>query len=811
MSIILKLFKDLFSINKYPIINFLKPFVSKSKKKILILWKEIKEYTKKQYRRIVKILKAIINNTIEFYIILLEKFLKLLTFLERKKHIIFCFILYTFVIYFYTNDPLLKNLKSIHFALDSKSVLEFMPSVFLTLGAAVFGVIAIVFSLNLFAVQQAADKYTPVVFERFSKNIKASIIFWLIVTISLWLLASAFIVTIGFFGIKILYVNSIFVVFLFILLSSYHKDVIKIVNPLEVIEYYKKEAISLLDKAHKIILKKTKKIKNNSDKRKLQSNYWRDVQNNTNIFLAIKLFHLEQIYALIPRSIQYKEYITFRKALNSICDIANHYFKIRSGTFFQVPALLSTVVDSQDVFLGGINGLYEKFDSINTQAIKYKDVEVAQDVLKAYERITSDGIKVEQLVMQEWLPKEHKIVNYAIGYMGKSIDAALAAGMFDIGMRGAEALGRIAKITLDEGYEFETTMSFKPLRRITLFYYIFPIHSVLLSYPLKSYLSIFDYVITHKTEQKEGLIREIVDEVQSITLEYIKKEKNSAVAQIEDTLGDCFSPFMHPSFPTIIQRISNIIQNENNQEKRKELVYLLNFINERIRYFFIDIAQEAGKNDSAMIHQICSGVSHINKILISLYEKDLLDENNQKKLLENITWYASSYWRYYEALNKISRRTAHYDVNDDLFSLGLKLIKIEQDKEFERVLQIMLDISENLLDKSDSSNFALRYLKNALVLCINRNNDKISTKFINNIIEDRDTIIFGIKKSFLKRFAKKHPLEKQNLLNILNSFKTKDNDALSKYDLVGKNEELNKFIEKIKQAFNSNFPKQEKQ
>jgi len=106
----------------------------------------------------------------------------------------------------------------------------FFSSLFMTLGASILTVLAITFSLSLFAIQQAADKHTPTILRTFLKDRVNKSIFWIIAFISLafflfallpinWLLTYE--VLLGFF----------FLIIIFYLLQKQYFHIINLIDP----------------------------------------------------------------------------------------------------------------------------------------------------------------------------------------------------------------------------------------------------------------------------------------------------------------------------------------------------------------------------------------------------------------------------------------------------------------------------------------------------------------------------------------------------------------------------------------------------
>ena len=108
---------------------------------------------------------------------------------------------------------------------------SFFPSVFLTAGSSILGVLAITFSLSLFAIQQAAEKHTQSIFFEFIKDGVNKIIFWIIGLISFTFFVFSVIPLKGFLVIQM----ALAVVFFFItlvLLRWQYRHIAQLVSPL---------------------------------------------------------------------------------------------------------------------------------------------------------------------------------------------------------------------------------------------------------------------------------------------------------------------------------------------------------------------------------------------------------------------------------------------------------------------------------------------------------------------------------------------------------------------------------------------------
>jgi len=156
-----------------------------------------------------------------------------------------CFLFVLYKYYANLNDYLYR------LCVDSAGVpTGFFSALFITIGASVLGVLAITFSLSLFAIQQAADKHTPTVLASFLKDRTNNFIFWTIGTISvLFFLFAVFPIKEFIFSEIIL--AFFFIVLILFLLKKQYNHITKLVNPVYQIVFRHNEAIEELNKIDK--------------------------------------------------------------------------------------------------------------------------------------------------------------------------------------------------------------------------------------------------------------------------------------------------------------------------------------------------------------------------------------------------------------------------------------------------------------------------------------------------------------------------------------------------------------------------------
>lgn len=121
---------------------------------------------------------------------------------------------------------------------------------FVAIGAAILGVLAITFSLSLFALQQAADKYTHTILSRFLKDRINFSIFCAISAIALLFFVFAIFPLDSFIVYEVI-LTFIFLLVIFILLRKQYLHITQFINPMYQMIYHHNNAIKGLGKIDK--------------------------------------------------------------------------------------------------------------------------------------------------------------------------------------------------------------------------------------------------------------------------------------------------------------------------------------------------------------------------------------------------------------------------------------------------------------------------------------------------------------------------------------------------------------------------------
>jgi len=635
----------------------------------------------------------------------------------------------------------------------------FFSSLFMTLGASVLTVLAITFSLSLFAIQQAADKHTPTILRTYLKDKVNRAIFLIIafITFAFFLFALfpidsllIYEVILGFF----------FLILIFYLLRKQYHHTANLVNPIYQIIYYHNNGIKLLNRIDKHIdaLIKAKIVRPSpeSDIVNRSKEEQRDLLRTRALMGLPELFEpvkncLNEIYALIQTYQKRKDYQVTYRGFYSIYSLVHRYVEAKNGAFF--PSSIIQELDySHDDFLEEI---LEKLTTIQRIASKEKDFEISKQILDCFFQI---AIKCTEIRYRTNPLNEYTHCMLTTGYMKQNILEGLNAGLIDIGIQGSNRLRTIGSVLIAKGSIIDTNLIFDYLSEIAM-YGLLPNTNYLIASPMKAYTILLRAILYNRNIDHQLLSKRILEKAQYIIGSYVRmKEIGMVLVEMEFSIGDFVVLSKRTAIPYIFDEIYNKIQDSktSNQDKKHFIKKIIDFGGD-VWNFYDELSRYAAEKESFLIHYIDSNLEHITLALFRLYQIDTLDANQKKEILKNIKWIISVYWRIYEYHKEITK-SYEDQILWNLLKIGSEFNKLSLIKELNEVINIIVSIANSFLEKQkwDQGFGPIRILEKAAYLCIFDGSEEVYTNFLKQI-----------KDKFWIECCKKYPEHKALLFNEL--------------------------------------------
>ena len=322
---------------------------------------------------------------------------------------------------------------------------------FLTVGAMIGGVLAIVFSLSLFGEQNAANLHLSRHFEIYVHGWKEKFIYVVIVIITILFLATGIwfsgnpphiTPTLKFIAIVLFPLG---VVFVFVLVDWKYEIIRTRTNPVNAIRLLERKVIDHLGKIHKDAKKRVKIIRaanrEVSEERALASAY----SNYMQPYLSIVDSRIELLLELSAKLSNRNEILTTNRALTAVHNVLAKYLELRKGSSL---ALLSPVVplavtsDSEKFIASSL----ERLNQVGEDFIKGGKTENARYLVNVYQLLATKSKDIK-FINQDY---ENPIFAQITGNLHIYIRFAISQKEQEVVFRAAQVYTDLALIALEK-------------------------------------------------------------------------------------------------------------------------------------------------------------------------------------------------------------------------------------------------------------------------------------------------------------------------------------------------------------------------
>lgn len=476
------------------------------------------------------------------------------------------------------------------------------------------------------------------------------------------------------------------------------------------------------------------------------------------LFVSISK-NVDQIVSVIHSYIPRKNYEVIRSGLNLIYSIVFKYIEIRQGTFF--PSMPFAIPAAQEVDLSHdpfLNDILEKMAALQRVAIKDRDLELIKSINDCFAKIATKCIDIRYRVDTT---DEHHHCMLVLQYMKQLIEDGLNADLLDVGIPGSLNMRNIGIYLMAKNDSTGVRMVVDNLEKISLYGVFKQNASFLISYPLQAYSVFIRAWVFSRKYYDEFLPQTIFKKVQSIADAYINFKElvpNPISLELQYSLGTFLDLSNKVAMPYVFAEAYNkIIKKELSQEANNSIIERIMDLGHEVWHLYDGLAKSAAKKESFLIHFIDANSHHIAMTLTYFYTLENLSPEQKEKILENIRWVISNYWRLYHYHDRITR-SYEMQMFDNLLQLGDRFNDLSLIREIGSLVDIFVSIAGSFLHKQkDGYGFdPIRILERACYLCILSDSLEIKNKFI-----------ALVNKSFWGEYVKTYPQHRKLLFREL--------------------------------------------
>ncbi|MDD2732138.1 MAG: hypothetical protein PHI53_03005 [Candidatus Pacebacteria bacterium] len=503
---------------------------------------------------------------------------------------------------------------------------------FISIGVMAGGIIAIVFSLSIFAQQSAVDLYSSQFFETFTHDKIEKINYFIIVIITLLFFGagifyganSQFITT----TLKTLsvYISLFLIGIIFVLIDLQYRNVRRKTNPIYRFNFLEKKALEFLDAIHKDArrIARILKLSNKETSEELA------IAAAYKHYLQPHIFNLdrqiENLFEITMKLSAKEEIKTTNRGLSAVCNILGKYIHLRADSsvaFISSINFLATESDSQDF----LTKTFERLNNAGERFITTRRVNNAVFVIDVYRTLARVAKETKFINRQN----ENPTLDHIKGYLSFYIDFAMRSKDYEVTLQGSRALVELSLYATEKNLQLTLYSLQDDLLKVANFGIETKV-TFLTDECIKGWLAIIGAVFLYQFFDARHQLSKALDHIKKIVV-YM----NTAVSL--GYLRDDFTTRMSMSkaYDEMMLTVSIIVNTlfKLKDEKRKFYKNNLLILFEETGQSLRVLSEEIKNCDSVLIDSVGRLFSDQNELMLKLFEEDEFKDRHEE-LFKNI-------------------------------------------------------------------------------------------------------------------------------------------------------------------------------
>ena len=601
--------------------------------------------------------------------------------------------------------------------------IQLLSGLLIGVATVIAGVLALLISVSLFVIQNAADNYTPTILNQFARDKVSIILYFFIGVSSLFVfLSSLFLKSQPYYVPGLVVFSMVLLAITFALAYWQYSRMANIVNPVRLLENWQKICLThirTVDRNMNEVVEFLKQ-KNVSTSGVRPDDY--AGLSKAGFYLREQSIHaslekkLRQVYSITKRAAIKRDYEVIETGLAVISNVLRSYLIARQDSTVPLPTSipLSFSVDYDSLF----DRSFQELQEICRIATSNSDENLIRRIV---DTIAAIGIQSVEIVPKGDFVRNNPVTGLSILYVVGITEEASRHGYTDVCLSAVAGIKAIVQRALAKKVPLVFEEALKPLNKIAL---LGLVHR-------KSY--VFDRVmevLSTTSHQVVEIDHFDAEEVVRTCLEEAKKLILLAIPLIEESglqgtfeVTNYIRSLLDLSQQTAIPYITRILPPRfrgKSYDDRDAMRAFHNFVglNKLFYAFYREFGEQFGKTESFMLFYVHEAIrENVSTILTVLQDKTWTFERAE---LENrISWLLSFYWVTFDAHQQIKKNFYH-GMSDFLGWLGILSVKNIWFDVADSCIQDISSIANQYLQKGDGFQYEAPriFMNNVYILMI---------------------------------------------------------------------------------------------
>lgn len=499
-----------------------------------------------------------------------------------------------------------------------------LVQIYVGLGAMLTGVIAVIFTLSTFLIQNAATNFSAGFYETMVKDRWTSAIYLLIATSSFMFFIFAFLSATNLASnnhfqtysitVTIIVLGLIFPL-LFVLLNRVRIRI----NPFSGLRLLRNQTIDYLNNLDKHAGAVSKLLISNPDVDKKNEGIFKAQVFNANKTVLNEVNNrLIYLFDFHDKSLDEKEKKLALTTIDVITQILSKYLEIRSGSSLTIPSgvFLAFESDSQSFLTPNL----ERLVSTGTQYMKNNDDTGASHVVSALGSLcfVANNIKTAN----QMGTRENAVLSQCQGYLSQYLEAAIKNGNTEALYQGAKWLSSLGVLIVDKNNNLGLATIFNSLFKIASYGIVIntPLHKVVYQEALRAYTTILNKLAYARYFDTRVHTKTIFEHLTALIDAAFNTVTSRGLESSFDTITGLSSIF--EGIQEIVFNLANRVKETKDERDKRSDKRLMFEIADNLGDAARTMAEKIKNADHLLVGTIAKSIASICELFISLSQEE---------------------------------------------------------------------------------------------------------------------------------------------------------------------------------------------
>lgn len=571
---------------------------------------------------------------------------------------------------------------------------------FTAVAAMIGGILAIIFSLSILLMGNAAERIPVGFYETAAKDGFHDLIFFLISICSLTVFTFALLFGKLGLGLSVfLFQATLFLVGgVFYLTFVFYQRIRSRLNPANVLKIASKQALEKLDSTHKRakeiadVLMRQPKLDKTVTKEEALATSFQYLQPEFS-YIDNRLNYLFDYHGKLVAS---NERSSALGVLQVITQILQKYFQTRKDSSLVLPAgfILATTSDSRAFLTPPL----ERFVAVGENYMRDNDNEGITRVISIFVQLCQSASQINYLTKHK---VESPIMEQCRGYLNQLLQSAIKFNYQEALFQGAVVYPQITPIVIKQNLHHEFISIYEMLDKIAISA-LANRFNVVLGEVINAYTTIISQLISSRYFNLEMELKSLLEHLRDIIFYAYVSMSAGALERSLFIQTNLALPF--ETLSSLIFQTAKAATESKTEDEQKDWKQVFFTTVEELRATLRYLSEKMKTVNYTLINTFGDMIADIGCLLLDLTQDDKW-KGNKAELTKQVGWYLYQTEWFTHEVEKIENNHAFDSLVEAAAKIGIKALQTDQDETAKDAIKIISNFANKMLTKEEGNSY----------------------------------------------------------------------------------------------------------